>query len=109
MIENVGNLVCPALFDLGEQAKVAVISVTEGEDKAIKYPHIFQASSLVLINKTDLLPHLRFDIDLCIENIRMVNPFAEILQISVTSGAGLDQWYAWIAAQKKSAQERAFA
>jgi hydrogenase nickel incorporation protein HypB len=109
MIENVGNLVCPALFDLGEEAKVAVISVTEGEDKAVKYPHIFQASRLVLINKTDLLPHLRFDIDLCVENIRMVNPFAEILQISVTSGAGLEQWYAWIAAQRKSAQERAFA
>jgi hydrogenase nickel incorporation protein HypB len=109
MIENVGNLVCPALFDLGERAKVAIISVTEGEDKAVKYPHIFQASSLVLINKIDLLPHLRFDIALCVENIRMVNPFAEILQISATSGERLDQWYAWIAAQRKTAQAHVFA
>jgi hydrogenase nickel incorporation protein HypB len=109
MIENVGNLVCPALFDLGERSKVAIISVTEGEDKAVKYPHIFQASSLVLINKIDLLPHLRFDIDQCVASIRMVNPFADILQISATSGEGMEAWYAWIAAQRKSAQEQAFA
>ncbi len=109
MIENVGNLVCPALFDLGERAKVAIISITEGEDKAVKYPHIFQASSLVLINKIDLLPHLRFDIDACIANIRKVNPFAEILQISATTGEGLEQWYAWIAAAWKSVREQAFA
>jgi hydrogenase nickel incorporation protein HypB len=109
MIENVGNLVCPALFDLGERAKVAIISVTEGEDKAVKYPHIFQASSLVLVNKIDLLPHLRFDIGLCIENIRKVNPGAEVLQVSATSGEGLEQWYAWIAAHKQSAQDEAFA
>jgi hydrogenase nickel incorporation protein HypB len=109
MIENVGNLVCPALFDLGERAKVAIISVTEGEDKAVKYPHMFQASSLVLINKIDLLPYLRFDIDRCLANIRMVNPFADILQISATSGEGLAAWYAWIDAQLKSAREQALA
>ena len=107
MIENVGNLVCPALFDLGERAKVAIISVTEGEDKAVKYPHIFQASSLVLINKVDLLPYLRFDIDRCLENIRMVNPFAEILQVSATSGEGLERWYAWIASERKAASDQA--
>jgi hydrogenase nickel incorporation protein HypB len=98
MIENVGNLVCPALFDLGERAKVAIISVTEGEDKAAKYPHIFQASSLVLINKIDLLPYLRFDIGRCVETIRMVNPFVDILQVSAMSGEGLERWYTWIAA-----------
>lgn len=106
MIENVGNLVCPALFDLGERAKVAIISVTEGEDKAVKYPHIFQASALVLINKIDLLPHLRFDIDRCIENIRLVNPSAEILRVSATSGEGLERWHAWIAAQRQSVREQ---
>jgi hydrogenase nickel incorporation protein HypB len=104
MIENVGNLVCPALFDLGERAKVAIISVTEGEDKAVKYLHMFQASSLVLINKIDLLPHLTFDIARCIENIRMVNPSARIMQISAASGEGLDQWYSWIAEQSRSAR-----
>ena len=107
MIENVGNLVCPALFDLGERAKVAIISVTEGEDKALKYPHMFQASRLVLINKIDLLPHLQFDIGQCIENIRAVNPDAEILQLSATNGEGMDAWYAWIAAQSTSARNEA--
>ncbi len=102
MIENVGNLVCPALFDLGEQAKVAIVSVTEGEDKALKYPHIFQASTLVLINKIDLLPHLQFDIDLCVENIRTVSPHAEVLQISAASGEGMSEWYSWIFEQSKS-------
>jgi hydrogenase nickel incorporation protein HypB len=104
MIENVGNLVCPALFDLGERAKVAIISVTEGEDKAVKYPHMFQASSLVLVNKIDLLPHLSFDVARCIANIRQVNPRVGILQLSATTGEGLDQWYGWIVAESRAAR-----
>jgi hydrogenase nickel incorporation protein HypB len=102
MIENVGNLVCPALFDLGERAKVVIVSVTEGEDKAAKYPHMFQAASLVIVNKIDLLPHLKFDIACCLDTIRAVNPGAEIIQLSATSGEGLDRWYAWIAAESRS-------
>lgn len=102
MIENVGNLVCPALFDLGERAKVAIVSVTEGEDKPLKYPHIFKASKLVLLNKIDLLPHLSFDIDQCIANIRAVNPQAQVLRVSATSGEGMDAWYAWLAAQSRT-------
>ncbi|MGF1619547.1 MAG: hydrogenase nickel incorporation protein HypB [Rhodomicrobiaceae bacterium] len=108
MIENVGNLVCPALFDLGERAKVAIISVTEGEDKALKYPHMFQASSLVLVNKIDLLPHLNFDIDRCVDNIRKVNPEAEILLTSASSGEGMDRWYRWIDQQSAAIAEQAF-
>lgn len=104
LIENVGNLVCPALFDLGERAKVAIVSVTEGEDKAAKYPHMFQAASLVIVNKIDLLPHLKFDIARCIDTIRAVNPGAEIIQLSATSGEGLDRWYRWIGAESRSAR-----
>lgn len=96
MIENVGNLVCPALFDLGESAKIAIISTTEGEDKALKYPHMFEASDAVIINKTDLLPHLQFDMELAVKNIRTVNPRAEILQLSASTGEGIDSWYRWI-------------
>ena len=96
MIENVGNLVCPALFDLGEEAKVVILSVTEGEDKPIKYPHMFRASSLMILNKIDLLPHLNFDVERCLDYARSVNPSIEILQVSATSGAGLDSWYAWL-------------
>jgi len=104
MIENVGNLVCPALFDLGERAKVAIVSVTEGEDKAAKYPHMFQAASLVIVNKIDLLPHLKFDIARCLDTVRAINPGAEIIQLSATSGEGLDRWYRWIAAESRSAR-----
>ena len=104
MIENVGNLVCPALFDLGERAKVAIVSVTEGEDKAAKYPHMFQAASLVIVNKIDLLPHLKFDIARCLDTIRAVNPGAEIIQLSATNGEGLDRWYGWIGAESRSAR-----
>lgn len=107
LIENVGNLVCPALFDLGERAKVAVVSVTEGEDKALKYPHMFQASSLVLVNKIDLLPHLTFDIDRCVENIRTVNPDAEVLLVSATNGEGMDRWYGWIERESEAAGQQA--
>lgn len=96
MIENVGNLVCPALFDLGERAKVVIMSVTEGEDKPVKYPHAFRASQVMLLNKIDLLPYVRFDVDQCLAFAREVNPGLRIFQISATSGAGLLDWYAWL-------------
>jgi hydrogenase nickel incorporation protein HypB len=96
MIENVGNLVCPAGFDLGEAHKVVVLSVTEGEDKPLKYPDMFHAASLMLLNKVDLLPHLSFDVDRCLANARRVNPAIEIIQVSATTGQGMDGWLAWI-------------
>jgi hydrogenase nickel incorporation protein HypB len=96
-IENVGNLVCPALFDLGEAAKVAILSVTEGEDKPLKYPDMFRASRLMLVNKVDLLPHLDFDVAACEANARKVNPDIEILRVSSRTGEGFDDWLAWIA------------
>ncbi len=96
MIENVGNLVCPAAFDLGEDHKVVVLSVTEGEDKPLKYPHMFQAADLMLINKIDLLPYLRFDLEQCKAFARQVNPGIKILELSCHSGAGMDQWYDWL-------------
>ncbi|MBE9550133.1 MAG: hydrogenase nickel incorporation protein HypB [Proteobacteria bacterium] len=96
MIENVGNLVCPAAFDLGEAHKVAILSVTEGEDKPTKYPDMFHAADLLLLNKIDLLPYLDFDIDKCIEYARRVNPGIQVLQVSATTGEGLQDWYQWI-------------
>ena len=99
MIENVGNMVCPSMFDLGEHAKVAILSITEGEDKPIKYPHMIRAASVLLLNKIDLLPHLDFDVDRCIDFARQVNPDLEIFRTSATSGAGLDGWYAWLLAE----------
>lgn len=95
-IENVGNLVCPASFDLGERHKVAVLSVTEGEDKPLKYPHMFAASSLMIINKIDLLPYLHFDVEACITNAKRVNPQITVIQLSATSGEGMDAWLAWL-------------
>src|SRR4029079_10490862 len=95
-IENVGNLVCPALFDLGEHSKVVVISVTEGQDKPLKYPHMFAAAGLVLINKIDLVPYVSFNLDACWGCARSVNPGVEILPVSATTGDGLDAWYDWI-------------
>lgn len=99
-IENVGNLVCPASFDLGEKYKVVVLSVTEGEDKPLKYPHMFAAASLMLLNKVDLLPYLNFDVETCITSAREVNPEIEIILISAISGEGMDQWLAWLEAQR---------
>ena len=96
MIENVGNLVCPALFDLGERAKVVILSVTEGEDKPVKYPHMFRASSVMLLNKIDLLPYLKFDVERCIAYARSVNPAIEVLQVSAQTGAGMEAWYRWL-------------
>jgi len=96
MVENVGNLVCPALFDLGEEAKVVIISVTEGDDKPLKYPTMFAASSLCLINKMDLLPYVNFDVDKCEEAARKVNPQLKFIRVSATTGEGMDQWYDWL-------------
>ena len=96
MIENVGNLVCPALFDLGEKAKVAILSVTEGEDKPIKYPHLFRASDVMIITKIDLLTYVDFDVEKCIEYARQVNPDMRIFQVSAITQEGLDDWYEWL-------------
>jgi hydrogenase nickel incorporation protein HypB len=95
MIENVGNLVCPAGFDLGEKHKVVVLSVTEGEDKPLKYPDMFHASSVMLLTKADLLPHLSFDVERCMRYARQVNPEIRIIQLSSTTGEGFDAWLAW--------------
>ncbi len=95
-IENVGNLVCPALFDLGERARVALISVTEGEDKPLKYPHMIRSADLLLLTKTDLLPHLDFDIDQCEAWARQVNPDLQILRVSARDGTGMAQWLQWL-------------
>jgi hydrogenase nickel incorporation protein HypB len=95
-VENVGNLVCPALFDLGETAKVVVISVTEGDDKPLKYPHMFAAADLVVVNKTDLLPYVDFDVDACASRARSLNPGLRILALSVKTGDGLDGWFSWL-------------
>lgn len=99
MIENVGNLVCPALFDLGETAKVAILSVTEGEDKPVKYPHMFRASNVMVLNKIDLLPYVQFDVERCLNYARQVNPQIRIFQVSATTGTGLNEWYDWLQAQ----------
>ena len=102
-IENVGNLVCPAAFDLGEAHKVAILSVTEGEDKPIKYPDMFHAADLMLLNKIDLLPHLNFDVEKCIHFAQQVNPRIRVLQVSATTGEGMDAWYQWIKATRQVA------
>jgi len=102
-IENVGNLVCPAAFDLGEAHKVAILSVTEGEDKPLKYPDMFHAADLMLLNKIDLLPYLQFDVDKCIEYARRVNPNIKVLRVSATSGEGMDGWYRWVKATQQLA------
>jgi hydrogenase nickel incorporation protein HypB len=97
-IENVGNLVCPAAFDLGEAHKVAILSVTEGEDKPLKYPDMFRAASLMLVNKIDLLPYVNFKLDEAIAHARRVNPQLEVLQVSATTGEGFAAWLGWIEA-----------
>jgi hydrogenase nickel incorporation protein HypB len=106
LIENVGNLVCPAGFDLGEDHKVALLSGTEGEDKPLKYPHMFRAASLLLINKIDLLPHVDFDLERCRGFAREVNPQIEIIEISCRSGAGLPAWYGWLEAGVRRKREK---
>jgi hydrogenase nickel incorporation protein HypB len=96
LIENVGNLVCPAEFDLGEAHKVVLLSVTEGEDKPLKYPQMFAAADLMLLTKTDLLPYLSFDVARCLAAARRVNPAIEVMQVSSTSGAGFEPWLGWL-------------
>ncbi len=106
-IENVGNLVCPSSYDLGEDAKVVIISVTEGDDKPLKYPGMFRRSSLMVINKTDLAPYCDFDINRVIANARSINGSIDVLQTSCRTGEGLDSWYAWLEhriAAKKAGQ-----
>jgi hydrogenase nickel incorporation protein HypB len=95
-IENVGNLVCPAAFDLGEAHKVVMLSVTEGDDKPLKYPDMFHAADLMVLTKIDLLPYVPFDVDRCVGFARRINPAIEVIHVSATSGEGLDAWYQWI-------------
>lgn len=104
LIENVGNLVCPAEFDLGEAHKVVVISVTEGADKPLKYPDMFAAADLMIINKIDLAPYVNFDMDKCEEYARRVNPSIRSLRVSATTGEGLEKWWAWLKANLIIAQ-----
>jgi hydrogenase nickel incorporation protein HypB len=96
LIENVGNLVCPALFDLGEAARVVIMSVTEGADKPLKYPHIFSRASVVILNKIDLLPYVDFDVERFTNDVALLNQTAEILPVSATRGDGMATWLAWL-------------
>ncbi|NOZ20455.1 MAG: hydrogenase nickel incorporation protein HypB [Planctomycetes bacterium] len=99
-VENVGNLVCPAEFDIGEAAKIAVLSVTEGEDKPLKYPLLFRESSLVIISKVDLLPHLDFDVDACVRNVQQINHDAPIIKLSAVTGEDVDEFVGWVVDKK---------
>lgn len=108
MIENVGNLVCPAMFDLGERTKVVILSVTEGDDKPLKYPHMFRAANLLILNKIDLLPHVDFDIARATANAVEVNPAITALELSARTGEGLDAWYAWLHREAAAVAEAAF-
>ena len=109
LIENVGNLVCPALFDLGERAKVVILSVTEGDDKPLKYPHMFRAASLLLISKIDLLPHVEFDADKATASAHEINPGLSVLRLSARTSEGMEQWYDWLRREWTAASEAAFA
>jgi len=104
LIENVGNLVCPSSYDLGEAAKVVVLSVAEGEDKPLKYPAIFFKSELLILNKTDLLPYVSFDLGRARAHALQVHPGMEIVELSCTTGAGLDDWMKWLERRRESAQ-----
>ncbi|HEY9630425.1 MAG TPA: hydrogenase nickel incorporation protein HypB [Coleofasciculaceae cyanobacterium] len=96
LVENVGNLVCPAEFEVGEHAKVALLSITEGEDKPLKYPVMFQQADCLLITKMDLAPHLEVEIDRIVSNVRQMNPHCAIIPVSAKTGEGLEAWYAWV-------------
>ncbi|MBK9015737.1 MAG: hydrogenase nickel incorporation protein HypB [Saprospiraceae bacterium] len=101
-IENVGNLVCPAMFDLGEGARVVIISVTEGDDKPLKYPDMFHSSQLCIINKIDLLPYVNFSVEKVKEYAKRVSHITEFIELSATTGAGMDEWYAWLKKQRNT-------
>lgn len=98
-LENVGNLVCPALFGLGEHLKVVVLSVTEGDDKPLKYPHMFRAADVLVLNKLDLLPHVDFDVARCLEHARSLRPGLRVFEVAATRGAGMDAWCDWLRAE----------
>lgn len=107
LVENVGNLVCPAEFEVGEHAKVALLSITEGEDKPLKYPVMFQEADCLLITKMDLAPHLDVDVDQIVENVRQMNPHVKIIPVSAKTGEGLDLWFDWVRSQlTKSAKQQ---
>ena len=99
-IENVGNLVCPSSFDLGEKKRIVVLSVPEGDDKPTKYPGTFAKADVILINKTDLIDYIDFDLEKVLSEIKRLNPTADVFQISATRGDGLDEWYGWLKSVK---------
>jgi hydrogenase nickel incorporation protein HypB len=109
LVENVGNLVCPSSYDLGEAAKIVLLSVTEGEDKPLKYPGIFHRSSLMLLTKTDLLPHVDFDPALALENARKIHPEIDYIAVSSRTGEGFVQWLGWLNALHQRVQQEAAA
>ena len=109
IIENVGNLVCPALFDLGERCKVVIFSVTEGEDKPLKYPTMFGAASIMILNKIDLLPYVEFDVARAIANAKRINPNIVVLRLSGRTGEGLEGWYEWLRKEVDALRDAAFA
>ena len=109
MIENVGNLVCPALFDLGERCKVVIFSVTEGEDKPLKYPTMFGAASVMILNKIDLLPYVEFDVARAIANAKQINPDIVVLRLSGRTGEGFEAWYDWLRKEVDALRDAAFA
>ncbi len=109
MIENVGNLVCPALFDLGERFKVVIFSVTEGEDKPLKYPTMFSAASIMVLNKIDLLPYVEFDVARAVANAKRINPDIVVLRLSASTGEGLEGWYEWLRKEVDALRDAAFA
>ncbi len=108
MIENVGNLVCPALFDLGERSKVVIFSVVEGEDKPLKYPNMFRAAAIMILNKIDLLPHVDFDMERAITHAKQINPDLRVFQLSARTGEGLEAWYNWLRSEAKASRDAAF-
>jgi hydrogenase nickel incorporation protein HypB len=108
LIENVGNLVCPALFDLGERAKVVILSVTEGDDKPLKYPHMFRAADLMVLNKVDLLPYVEFDVERAVSHAREVNPDIAVIKLSARTGAGMADWYDWLRVAVTTAPDKIF-
>jgi len=105
-IENVGNLVCPSSYDLGEEAKIVVLSVTEGEDKPLKYPSIFSKAALMIVTKTDLLPYVPFNLEQAKANARQVHPGIEIIELSCQTGQGFDRWQQWLKDRRLAARER---